>query len=141
MPSGHRAYTHPYLPELGRNITAETFIPEYMGFLQLPTKLVGFWTPSALPMLGLVWQPSSGQPEGDSSLGTDTELEGEPGSLCQGGYPGLTQALPAPITAHGTAWGRDGRAGRATPYLRRSQNMSMISKSDWTHRSREKSSN
>lgn len=141
MPSGQRAYAHPHLPELSRNITVETFTPEYMGFSQLPTKLVGFWTPSTLPMLGLAWQPSPGQPEGDSNSGTDTELEGEPGSLCQGEYPRLSQAVPAPITAHSTAWGRGGRAGRATPYLRRSQNMSMISKSDWTHRSREKSSN
>ena len=112
-----------------------------MGFLQLPTELVGFWTPSALPMLAVVWQPSPGQPEGDSNSGTDAELEGEPASLCQGKYSGLSQAPPAAGTACGTAWGRDGRAGRATPYLRRSQNMSMISKSDWTHRSREKSSN
>lgn len=109
--------------------------------MQLPTKLVGFQTPSALPVLALVWQLSPGQPEGDGNLGMGTELEGEPASLCQGKYPRLRRAPPAPGTARGTAQGQGSRAGRATPYLRRSQNMSMISSSDWTHRSREKSSN
>lgn len=41
--------------------------------------------------------------------------------------------VPDPVGAAGY--------GRAASYLRRSQNMSMISSSDCTHRSREKSSN
>lgn len=70
----------------------------------------------------------------------DTELEREP---CQGEYPGIRQDPYAPLapgSAHDTARQR-WQPWNITQYLRRSQNMSMISKSDWTHKSREKSSN
>ena len=50
----------------------QAFLPGRVGFLQLPTKLVGFWAPSALPVPALAWQPRLGQPQGNG----DAEREG-----------------------------------------------------------------
>lgn len=91
----------------------------------------------AFPLLSLCWHSQH------SNLVMDTELEEEPAFLCQGEYlgsdrtPRLCWFLVLPMAQPGQRWQR----WNVTQYLRRSQNMSMISRSDWTHKSREKSSN
>lgn len=121
MPSGHRAYTHPYPPEQDRNIMAEMLILEQVGFLQLPVKLGGVLDSLCSP------HPCPGQHLGNG---------------CRAGG-GTCLSLPrrVPQVQSDPTSSRYCHTGSATPYLRRSQNISMISKSDWTHKSREKSSN